>query len=296
MPRSDMPHCPICDSVASWPLPFFDRESRRVVMPTEGYHWRVCTHCGSGYPSVEQSLDTLQRYWNMNRIEGVADEGAEAVWERRLYDARYWADKSWYFLAPYLPAVPGRFLDIACGLGVTVKKFKDMGWASQGIDADPNVRVFHERLGVDCVIGQFESVAADGAFDVVSIAHAIYFVTKPREFLLRVRESLRPGGLFLVVNSDLASPVADNNPSQVHTWYPTRTSMLYALRLAGFEVLDTEKHRGSILIAARCSAAKGKARRNLADLFALRFHRIIYRLIGQPLICTAQTLKRFFRR
>jgi 2-polyprenyl-3-methyl-5-hydroxy-6-metoxy-1,4-benzoquinol methylase len=249
--------CPICDSAEYWRLTFNDMEQRRPVRGDDDYNWRLCTVCGNGYPSHEIGLDDLQNYWNLNRL--VCDDGSESMeitWERRLRLSCYWADRSWEILQPFLPK-KGRFLDIACGLGATVRKFQDFGWSAKGIDADPNTQVYHQKLSVDCVIEQYETVMdKEEKFDVISIAHAIYFIQHPSEFFIRVHNSLVPKGIFHVIISDFVSVFSDSLPSQVHTWFPTRTSLSFALEKFGFEVLETRKYGGSVLFVCRKSDSR----------------------------------------
>ncbi|GAB0057490.1 hypothetical protein SIID45300_01819 [Candidatus Magnetaquicoccaceae bacterium FCR-1] len=289
-------NCPICNHSTHWYMPFMDQESGQSVMRKTGYAWHLCTRCGSGYPSVAANLDDLQNYWHINRLVSVPDLDDQAVWERRIAYSRYWADKSWQTLQPFLSRPQKRFLDIACGLGLTVRKFHEQGWQSMGIDADPNTQRFHQQFDVDCVIGQFERYQMAGPWDVISIAHAIYFVDNPRAFFARVKENLAPGGIFLVIVSDFASVLADALPSQVHTWYPSGGAMQYALHQHGFEVLKKEQHHGSIFFLAKPTQSSVAARINHWDLLRMRWQRVAYLWCGRPALHLFRTTKRWFQR
>jgi SAM-dependent methyltransferase len=276
-------------------MPFRDEGTKAILCRADGYHWRVCVECGSAYPSSTTSLVALQRYWDANRIEDLQGEEI-SVWEQRLQASHHWAEQTWQFLSPHLGRERGRFLDIACGLGATVSKFQDQGWQATGIDADPNTRRIHHQLGIETVIGQFEGVETLGRFDLISIAHAIYFISDPKQFLRRVRESLEDRGLFLVLISNLTSALGDAYPSQVTTWYPTAESLSNALVLEGFEVVVMRKHKGSIFVLARSSemavVTKGSA---WVSALALRTQAWRHRLYGRQILWLGRLAKRLLR-
>lgn len=287
--------CPICGTHDGWLMPFRDAGTGAIHCHSDGYHWRICRQCGSAYPSFTPDLEELQRYWDANRVEDLPGDEA-TVWADRLQVSVYWADQTWSFVSPYLDSKTGRFLDVACGLGATVKKFQDQGWRSMGIDADPNTQRIHRQLGVETVIGQFEGVGTAGKFDLVSIAHAIYFMTDPRLFLRRIRETLNDGGLFLVLLSNLTSALSDGFPCQVHTWYPTAASLSNALAMEGFEVIATRKHKGSVFVLARVSGQTGQTTHSgWASALALRTHSWRHRLYGRAILSLGRRTKRLLR-
>jgi SAM-dependent methyltransferase len=187
--------CPICDGARSWAVPFLDPELGTLLTRAEGYHWRLCANCGNAFPSKVFSLAELQAYWDRNRVgtEEVA-EVPDAVWENRWRASQIWAQRTYEFVAPHLQEDMNAFIDFACGLGAMVALFRDKGWHAEGIDADPNTRRYHEKAGVSVTIGQIENLEPGAVFDLVSIAHAIYFVTQPRQFVQRVGAMLKPGG------------------------------------------------------------------------------------------------------
>src|SRR5262249_28440580 len=195
--------------------------------------WRLCCRCANAYPSRPPKADVLDHIWRSSRdVSGAANAGA--VWADRVRASRLWASRSYSMLAPSRVGSPGRFLDIACGLGDTVKLFQDHGWKAFGIDVDASTRSFHERLGIETSIGRIEDIGIDGKFDIIHIAHAIYFVSDVMSFLRTIRAHLAPGGIFAVWISDFLAATDPAYPSYVNTFYPTKSSMRYALELAAF--------------------------------------------------------------
>ncbi len=266
-----------------------------MIRRERGYHWRLCQDCGNGFPSTEPTLPELQAYWNRNRVDSADAPVTEDVWRYRLAISRAWAQRSYDFVVPFARAASRRFLDVACGLGETVALFERHGWQAEGVDADPNVKVFHERLGIRTTIGQMESLGLSSRFDLISIAHAIYFITGPRLFVQRVHVMLEESGIFLVVLSDLLSSMNAGYPGYAHTWYPTPYSLARLLEQEGFEVLGFRRVKGSTMVAAQKGAS---ARRRISPYRAHQTHWLHlshgwrYRLIGKPLLGVASLLKR----
>lgn len=290
-----VPVCPVCGSKMSWTIPFFDREVDAVVRRGNGYHWRLCRACGNGFPSTEPTLAELQIYWNRNRIDEAESPVTQEVWRQRVAASRVWAQHSYDFVVPFVRSDSKRFLDVACGLGETVSLFQKHGWQADGVDADPNAKVFHERLGIRTTIGQMESVDALSRFDLISIAHAIYFITEPRRFVQRVRDMLDDGGLFLVVLSDLLSSLNASYPGYVHTWYPTPSSLIYLLEQEGFEILGSQQFRGSRMVVARKGSRTTPRAHPYRAYWAHLSHGWRYRFIGKPLRAVASLRKRIMR-
>jgi SAM-dependent methyltransferase len=187
---------------------------------------------------------------------------------------------------------PGRFLDVGCGLGETVRLFGDKGWDAEGIDADPSTERFHREAGIRARIGQFEEVETASSYDLIQIAHAIYFITDPMAFIHKVRERLAPGGVFGVVLADLMANADPSLPSYAHTFFPTGSSMRYALALAGFEVVLSKKLSGSIYIAARQAVSPTLPHVSPATIRLLyQTKRLRYAVIGRPYLALRQAAK-----
>lgn len=294
--------CPFCGKSGFRAVPFKDPEGHKTIRRETGYHWRCCTRCGNAFPSPAPNLHELQAYWNSIRVALPETSDHEAIWHDRYRAAELWANRTWAFMKPFLRSGTGRFLDVACGLGATVKLFQNQGWHAEGIDADPNTRAFHERLGIRTTIGQVEQLEFGNRFDFISIAHAIYFVTEPMAFIRRVPSLLLPEGLFLVVLSDVLSSHSDSKPAYVHTWYPTVESLVFVLEQEGFTVLRRSRITGSTLILATPSAAgvsknsKMPVGKPLRTYLAHRSHGFRYFVLGRPRQFVATLAKHILRK
>jgi hypothetical protein len=288
--------CPICEANESWPisgkLEPYVAAWRSEAGVTRPYSWRLCKTCGNGYPSEPPLPVVLDRYWHANRrVEGGA-EVEEVAWQRRMGFSRVGADRSFKVFAPLHRGAPGHFLDIACGLGETVRKFRDNGWQAEGIDLDASTKRFHDRLGLQTRIGRFETETFTSRYKIIHIAHAIYFITQPMAFLCRIRGQLESNGIFGVVISDFLAAHAQSEPTYAFTFYPCAESMRYALSLAGLNPILTRTIGGSIYIAARPGAVK------LSKLDTQRIHwryqtkKLRFAAIGRPYLAARSLAKR----
>lgn len=248
--------CPICREDGFWRIPFVrdpDVERWRAEAgDTAPYEWRLCRRCGNGYPTHQPDMAVLRRFWAADRADDrLAEAEKERVWNYRRSISHAGAARSFRLFASLPQRHPGRFLDIACGLGATVKIFADNGWDAEGIDADVHTAPLHRELDIRARIAQVEDIDAGSGYDIIHIAHAIYFITRPMDFIRNVRDRLAPGGVFCVVLADFMANEDPALPAYAHTFFPTGASMRYALALGGFELLVSKRQSGSIFMAAR---------------------------------------------
>ncbi len=288
-------HCPVCGSQRFKPIPFYDHEQARVVCRDTDYHWRLCMNCGNGYPSRQASLEALQHYWNRNRIDSeqaIPDE----IWEQRFRNSQLYAQRAYDFIIPHTQSGQKKLLDIGCGLGATIALFQEKGWEAEGVDPDPNIRFFHRRLNVDVVTGQIEQVDNHSKFDVISISHAIYFITEPVNFVQRVKAMLLPEGMFHIVISDFLSSFSDSHPGFAHHWYPTAGSLIYLLEQEGYHIIVSRHHKGSFMLLAKPGSETQPVGRPLWTYFAHMTHQTRYSWFGKPVRNAVAGVKKMLRR
>jgi SAM-dependent methyltransferase len=285
--------CIICGSLRREPVPH-DRiggiSELRRKRGLQLVDWYLCMDCGNATPEEQPDLGVLDEYWQTNR---GSKHDSEDLWSYREAIARTGADRSWNMFSRLREGqAPGRFLDVGCGLGLTVKRFADGGWKARGIDVDGTVKPWHDRLGIDAVIGQIEHQDWDGAFDLIQVAYAIYFIQDPGAFLAGLRRSLAPGGHVAIVMSDLLAFTQPAAATDAHTFVPTPESLEYALVKAGYRVVMKQRIRDSWFLAA----TPGDAPLPKIDASAiLRRHRtraLRWKLIGYPYAVARQAAAR----
>jgi SAM-dependent methyltransferase len=294
--------CPICDDVDFWPAPYAPDPKIERWRHEEGddaaYEWRLCRRCANAYPSHQPSLRALQRIWLEHKTTpGLTVDEQQRAWTGRHAGPRAIAARSLRIFAPLAQSSGGRFLDIACGFGETVKTFANHGWDAEGIDADSSIAHVHRDIGIRVRHGQIEEMDVGTGYHIIHIAHAIYFITNPMRFLGEVRKHLARDGHFCVVLSDFFAHHDPSLPSYAHTFFPGAASMRYALALAGFQTITCKRLSGSIYIAARpASAAKMPFVSPVGTRFLLRSKSLRYTLIGRPYLALRRAAKFLLRR
>jgi len=289
--------CPICDAIDCWPIPYLldpkIERCRREEDDEPGYEWRLCRRCANAYPSHQPQLRVLQKIWLEHKsVPGLTALELEESFASRRAGARRIAARSFQMFAPLAASGGRRFLDIACGFGEAVKTFADRGWDSEGIDADSSIAHVHREIGIRVRHGQIEEMDVAVGYDIIQIAHAIYFITDPMRFLREVRKRLAENGLFCVVLSDFYAHHEPSLPTYAHTFFPSPASMRYALALAGFETILSKSLSGSIYIAARPNpAAKPPSVSPAWTYFLFRTKPQRYALIGRPYLALRRTAK-----
>ena len=290
--------CPICGESAAWPIPHQRSAEidawRAEIGDSADYAWRLCRRCANGYPTIQPDLRVLNRIWETARtVEESSPVCAAALCEQRRNVAQAYAERSYRLLAPLASGgKAGRLLDVACGLGETVRRFANAGWDAEGIDADPATLAFHRDIGIRSRIGQIENLDIAGTYDVIHIAHAIYFITDPMQFMRRVRSNLAPRGIFCVVLSNFMAAYDTSLPSYPHTFFPTAESMQYALALAGYETIFSRAQSGSVFIVARAGNPSPPTINAKLIYWCYWTKGLRYALIGRPYLAVRKFAKR----
>jgi SAM-dependent methyltransferase len=239
----------------------------------------TCIICGSS-KMIPIPFERHQEaeIWQSNR-KGAVDETAN--WTERRRIARIGADRSWeMFSGLHKGSSKGRFLDIACGLGLTVKQFQDNGWLAEGNDIDATVKPIHDELGIRTRIGPVESENWEEPFDLIQVAYAIYFITDPRAYIERLRHLLKPGGHLAIVMADHLAYTCQGGPAYMHTFIPTMESMEGLLARAGYKTVLRRKISDTWFIAATPGEAEPPKIDAKAILRAHRSRAMRWKLFG----------------
>ena len=153
---------------------------------------------------------------------------------------------------------PGdQVLDFACGTGIVTLQLAPhvahiraidisdemVAQASKKLEGGqfPNVEITQADL--------FDPCLEPGSFDVVTAFNVLCYVDNPREVLARIRELLKPGGLFLSATDCLGQTVTkvgikkfikSRTGSMPYVAFYRMKGLERAVAQAGFTVLDRE--------------------------------------------------------
>jgi len=130
---------------------------------------------------------------------------------RHRYGTGYGAAKAdgtdaylWRPVLGQLAPLPGggRVLDAGCGNGFFAKQLRERGFDVVGMDLEESGVEHARKLCPDVhfeVASVYDDIAARfGQFDAVVSLEVIEHLYDPRAFVRRVRECLRPAGLFIL--------------------------------------------------------------------------------------------------
>lgn len=116
----------------------------------------------------------------------------------RLLPARRQSALRELLYTPYRQA--GQLLEVGCGNGRQLERFRHAGWQTTGIDFDAGAVQTARRLGLDVRLGDLAAQRFDaGSFDAIVMSHVIEHVPTPDALLVECWRVLRPGGSLTIV-------------------------------------------------------------------------------------------------
>jgi SAM-dependent methyltransferase len=112
---------------------------------------------------------------------------------------RFGQDRRLNLIRHYAPLEGARILDIGCGLGVYVRKFREYSDRVCGIDVDPK----RLREGARTTPGLMLAVGEhlpfkDGTFDVIVLNEVIEHVQDDQATIAEAMRTLQPGGRIVI--------------------------------------------------------------------------------------------------
>lgn len=100
-----------------------------------------------------------------------------------------------------IPLKSGRLLDVGCGDGVFLENAQKIGFEVWGIDFDKkSIKICQEKRNLkntfSLSLKEFERIAIEKnlRFDVITFFEVLEHQDKPKEFLLGIKNLLKPGG------------------------------------------------------------------------------------------------------
>ncbi len=250
LPVETLPACPGCGTVRRpWLLASVERMA--IPHPTV-----LCRECGLSYASTRMTppaLDAFYQglYWQLPYgVAAAADTGARF--------ARGESILSW---SGERVAAGGLVVELGCGPGYNLVPFQRAGFRTLGFEPDARqAALARERFQLDVRPGGLDELLASGMrADLLVVAHVIEHLADPRQFLIRARGTLAPGGVLYVETPGLRNlehPSYDGNFLSylqiAHLYNFTRHTLTQLAEASGFEVLAADE---SVRLLGRAASA-----------------------------------------
>lgn len=210
-------------------------------LPDGRSRWVVCDSCALVYQSPRPGPDAVVDLYAGGTYHedrgGVAEHYLEYSL-RRSQDALAWA-----LSLPSLRA-SGRALDIGCGVGGALVNLRARGWATVGVEPDPNLaEVGRSRFGLEVHDGFFDDRTFPPAteFDLAYSCHVYEHLADPIATSRAAYRVLAPrrGHLVIVVPTFRRSrTLAWTCFTAPHTYMFTDVSLGNVLDASGFDVVS----------------------------------------------------------
>ena len=175
-----------------------------------------------------------------------------------------------------LPHLRGRVLDVGCGTGDLLRRYREANAGDARAGASVGVDVF-DWPGADLLVEDSSDLPyADASFDTVAVVAALNHIPNRGEVLRECRRLLRPGGQIVVTMLpptlsklwhrarrpwDADQTQRGMRPGEV--WGLTRRQIAALLTTAGFEAVGGERFMlgFNLLMRAEAKATPPAARR-----------------------------------
>jgi SAM-dependent methyltransferase len=226
--------------------PLFAASDYRRPQAAEIFHVGWCADCAYGKvapsPSPEEVASFYRIEYYTHAMGPSASGRPSAIAKLRAHLA--WRRDQGVWLEPGELGPPGTLLDIGCGDGTNMARFRAAGFDVTGIEPDPQARATASQHGsVHAGTAEAHELPAGQTFRYVLMANSLEHVISPLDALRRVRGRLSPGGRLVIEVPNCASqgfrsygPLWPWTDLPRHLHFFTRRSLSKALEHCGYAV------------------------------------------------------------
>ena len=207
--------CAICES-DDYEVIAQGREHEFENTTDDTFHVTKCKSCGLIYlnPRPDMSeFDTIypdNYYCHTDNLPGMASkESLLGMLKQQLISEMGFPKRIRSLLKKYPIDTEISVIDIGCGNGAALDAFKKIGGdhiKTYGVDFDDMAILATSKKGHTAYRTLFEEAdLPKGTFDIVYSSNVIEHVADPAEFMKKVSDVLKPGGLFLCETPNIGS-------------------------------------------------------------------------------------------
>ncbi|MBL7132257.1 MAG: class I SAM-dependent methyltransferase [Candidatus Omnitrophica bacterium] len=200
-----------------------------------------CSNCG--LVQVDNPLATFDiEYYNYyhNYYQDIADLREEEIYNP--IDAKRHID-----LLNRLECYRknNALLDIGCGIGHLLYVAKKMNWQAKGIDRAPYAVDICKKFNINAECSDLLNLdLEDGYYDAITMFEVLEHLTHPKEYLLKVYDVLRKGGIFIMTTPNfncLTRVLLQKRWSCIdeeHLFYFNPKTISLLLKKCNFRIID----------------------------------------------------------
>ena len=200
----------------------------------------ICRRCGLVWSNPRPGAEEVRRYYSGEYRLDYKGRSTPSL--RHIARSGRGALNRYRALAPYLKK-GDRILDAGAGGGEVVYVLRRLGFDATGIEPDEQyARHAREALDVPVATGFVQDASfPGGAFDVITMYHALEHVEDPLAILSRLRAWIAENGVLLieVPNVEARCIAPDIGFTSLTSIVSTATTLEALGRKAGFEPVKT---------------------------------------------------------
>ena len=169
-----------------------------------------CSACGFKHvipiPTEKFLSNYYQKDFVNNRQVGFFKKMKEdAQWWEIIYNEKY------DLFEKHINKKNRSILDIGSGLGYFLKRGKDRGWITLGIEPSVESFEYAQALGL-VVVNEYlseDNYEKLGSFDVVHMHEVLEHLPDPQKMIKLVKKMLKPGGFICIVSPNDFNPLQE---------------------------------------------------------------------------------------
>ena len=197
-------HCPLCHLSDTLVIGDVSLENGLTFFSTD-----YCPGCGYIFRKVRPTTAWYQEAFEQRNTD-QKNRGFKPINETIEKDRYYRYDQLGRYLRDTIPDARS-LLDVGCGPGTGLIALQERGFVPAAIEPDISRGRIAQTNGFEVFCGGYELYKPLAQFDIVTSIHSLEHFHRPADFLDRVHEFLRPGGILLLEVPNFECDVKDWN-------------------------------------------------------------------------------------
>lgn len=197
-------NCPVCNNAEKHALFEINYRSIKVIeLLNLGFSKKIwlykCSSCGHHYASPQINDLLLDKYYRKINSEyfkpslNVPDE-VISYEEPSVFELVTKEKKT------------GKVLEIGCGTGFLLNRFKESGWQVYGIEPSPFAsKITKEIYGIDILSNYIDETIESNQFDVVLMLDVIEHIKDPNKLISDIQKVLKKDGILIIGTGNINS-------------------------------------------------------------------------------------------